>query len=37
MNNIGFRHSKEKLQACFEAVAVIVQHKMDMGEPLCDI
>jgi len=37
MNDIGFRHSKEKLQACFEAVAVIVQHKMDMGEPLHDI
>jgi len=37
MNNIGFRHSKEKLQACFEAVAVIVQYKMDMGEPLYDI
>jgi len=37
MNNAGFRHSKEKLQACFEAVAVIVQYKMDMGEPLYDI
>ena len=37
MNNIGFRHSKEKLQACFEAVAVIVQYKMEMGEPLYDI
>ena len=37
MNNIGFRHSKAKLQACFEAVAVIVQYKMEMGEPLYDI
>jgi len=37
MNNIGFRHSKEKLQGCFEAVAAIVQHKMEMGEPLFDI
>jgi hypothetical protein len=32
-----FRHSKEQLQACFEAVAVIVQFKMDGGEPLYDI
>jgi len=32
-----FRHSKEHLQACFEAVAVIVQYKMDGGEPLYDI
>jgi len=37
MNNAGFRHTKEKLQACFEAVAVIVQYKMEMGEPLYDI
>jgi len=37
MNNVGFRHSKEKLQACFEAIAVIVQCKMEMGGPLCDI
>jgi len=37
MNNIGFPHSKEKLQGCFEAVAVIAQHKMEMGEPLVDI
>jgi len=29
-----FRHSQEKLQACFEAVAVIVQYKMEMGDPL---
>lgn len=32
-----FRHSKDRLQACFEAVAVIVQYKMDGGEPLYDI
>jgi hypothetical protein len=27
----------EKLQMCFEAVVVLVQYKMDMGEPLFDI
>ena len=32
-----FRHTPEKLQACFEAVAVIVQYKMEMGEPLYDV
>lgn len=32
-----FRHKKEDLQACFEAVAVIVQFKMDGGEPLYEI
>jgi hypothetical protein len=32
-----FRHSKERLQACFEAVAVIVQYMMEMGEPMYDI
>jgi len=31
-----FRH-KGKLQACFEAVNVIVAYKMEMGEPLYDI
>ncbi len=33
-----FRHGREKLQACFEATAVIVQYKMTMmDEPLFDI
>lgn len=32
-----FRHSREKLQACFEAVAVVVQYKMAMGTPLYDV
>ena len=32
-----FRHGKDQLQACFEATAVIVQYKMEMGEPLYDI
>jgi hypothetical protein len=32
-----FRHSKEQLQSCFEAVAVIVQLKMDGGQPLYDV
>ena len=32
-----FRHSKERLQACFEAVAVVVQYKMEHGYPLFDI
>lgn len=35
--NSRFRHSKEKLQACLEAVAVLVQYKMEFGEPLYDI
>jgi len=37
MNKSGFRHSKTKLQACFEAVAVIGQYKMELGKPLYDI
>jgi len=37
MNKSGFRHSKAKLQACFEAVAIIVQYKMEMGEPLYNV
>ena len=32
-----FRHSKDRLQACFEAVVVIVQYMMETGEPLYDI
>jgi hypothetical protein len=32
-----FRHSKERLQTCFEAVVVVVQYMMEMGEPLYDI
>lgn len=32
-----FRHTQQKLQACFETVAVIVQYKMAMGTPLYDI
>jgi hypothetical protein len=32
-----FHHSRERLQSCFEAVAVIVQCKMAMGTPLHDI
>jgi hypothetical protein len=28
---------QEKLQMCFEAVVVLVQYKMEMGEPLYDI
>jgi hypothetical protein len=35
-----FRHKpnmEEKLQACFESVAIIVSYKMEMGEPLFDI
>jgi len=32
-----FRSSKEKLQLCFEAVAVICQYKMEFGEPLFDV
>lgn len=29
--------AREKLQMCFEAVVVLVQYKMEMGEPLFDI
>jgi hypothetical protein len=29
--------AREKLQMCFEAVAVLVQYKMEMGSPLFDI
>ena len=29
--------AQEKFQMCFEAVVVLVQYKMDMGEPLFDI
>jgi hypothetical protein len=29
--------AKEKLQMCFEAVVVLVQYKMEMGDPLFDI
>jgi hypothetical protein len=32
-----FRHSKERLQSCVEAVAVITEYKMEFGEPLFDI
>lgn len=32
-----FRHSREQLQLCFEAVAVIVCYQMEMGSPLFDI
>jgi hypothetical protein len=32
-----FRHSKERLQCCVEAVAVVVQCMMELGEPLYDI
>jgi len=32
-----FRHEKEQLQVCFEAVAVIVCYQMEMGSPLYDI
>jgi hypothetical protein len=29
--------AREKLQMCFEAAVVLVQYKMEMGEPLFDI
>lgn len=32
-----FRHDRDCLQACFEAVAVVVQYKMEMGTPLYEI
>jgi len=32
-----FRHSKQQLQACFEACAVVVQFKMDGGQPLYEV
>jgi hypothetical protein len=32
-----FRHTKEGLQSCVEAVAVITEYKMEFGEPLFDI
>ena len=32
-----FRHGKDKLCACVEAVAVVCQYKMEFGEPLYDI
>jgi len=32
-----FRHSKERLQSCVEAVAVITEYKMELGEPLYHI
>lgn len=32
-----FRHGRDRLAACFEAVAVLVQYKMDGGMPLYDI
>ena len=37
-NNPNDKHTvAEKLQMCFEAVNVLVQYKMEMGEPLYDI
>lgn len=32
-----FRHPRDKLQMCFEAVSVLVEYKMELGEPLFDI
>jgi len=32
-----FRSSKQRLQHCFEAAAVICQCKMEFGEPLFDV
>jgi DDE superfamily endonuclease len=32
-----FCHSKKRLQQCVEAIAVLVQYKMEFGEPLFDI
>jgi hypothetical protein len=32
-----FHHSRERLVACFEAVVVLVEYKMEMGNPLFDI
>jgi hypothetical protein len=32
-----FRHSKKQLQACVECVAVVVQYKMDGGQPLYEV
>lgn len=32
----NFRHSMEQHKICFEAVCVIVQYKLENGEPLYD-
>ena len=32
-----FRHSEEKFKMCFEAVAVLTQCKMELGDPVFDI
>lgn len=37
VDNAGFRHGIEKFAICFDAVAVITQYRMELGEPLFEV